>query len=95
MNKNGEQKTHTTLVDTMGIEQARLTSLGIGTTEKHVPGNASGRLIWPQEQGKLEKGETRGREASQEFTEEVLVRTSSGSEKERTVTTHVVRRKLI
>lgn len=64
MNKNGEEKIHTILLDTMGIEQAGLNSLSIGTTEKHVPGNASGRLIWPYEQGKLEKRETGGREAS-------------------------------
>lgn len=63
MNKNGDEQTHTILVDTMGIEEARLNSLSIGTTEKHVPGNASGRLTWPYEQGKLEKREAGGREA--------------------------------
>lgn len=62
----------------MGMQQSRVKSWGPGTTESQ--GNVSRRSIWPIEQGTFKEGEIGGTEASQQFTKEVLVRTSSGNE---------------
>lgn len=85
INKDGERYLQIP-VGTMGTEQARLKSLGAGTTEKHV-------IV--KDASRLEEGEIGGREARWEFTEEVLVRTSSGNGKERTFIIHFMRGKLL